>query len=395
MIFYSLILVPIIALWLWWPLHRPARRAFWWALTATMVLGALPALLILAMRQTTLSYHVIAHLQVASGWVLSAIVLSILLALLRDAAWLLTWKAKWRSLASALRQPLCTVAGVSLSLLVSAYGVVQALKVPEVRTQEITLPRLPAELDGLRVAVVSDIHASPINNARYVQGLVERTQTARPDLVVLPGDMVDGDVATQAANIAPLAQLQAPMGVWLAPGNHEYYSGYNAWAHEFRKLGLRYLENQTVLLPIRGRTLAVSGLGDPAYGRLSNQNSDPAVAEGLPPDIAAVQRQAQGADVHLLLAHQPKPAREYAQHDVDLQIAGHTHGGHIRGLDQWLVAPANNGFVRGLYEVGAMRLFVSSGAGLWAGFAVRLGVPSAIDLLILRAPNPSTVPATS
>ncbi|MEG3000552.1 MAG: metallophosphoesterase [Comamonas sp.] len=392
MIFYSLILVPIIALWLWWPLHRPARRAFWWALVATMVLGALPALLILAMRQTTLSYQVIAHLQVGSGLVLSAIVLSILLALLRDVAWLLSWKAGWRGLAQGLRQPLWTVTGAGLALLVSAYGVLQALKVPEVRTQEITLPRLPAELDGLRVAVIADIHASPVNNARYVQAIVERTQAAQPDLIVLPGDMVDGDVATQAANIAPLAQLQAPHGVWFAPGNHEYYSGYNAWAKEFRRIGLHYLENRTEKLNIRGRTLAVSGLGDPAYGRLSNQNDNPAVAEGLPPDIAAVQQQAQGADVHLLLAHQPKPARDYAQHGVDLQIAGHTHGGHIRGLDQLLIAPANNGFVRGLYDVGPMQLFVSSGAGLWAGFAVRLGVPSAIDLLVLRSPAASAKP---
>jgi hypothetical protein len=57
-------------------------------------------------------------------------------------------------------------------------------------------------------------------------------------------------------------------------------------------------------------------------------------------------------------------------------------------MDQWIVAPANDGFVRGLYEVGAMRLFVSSGAGLWPGFAVRLGVPSSIDVLVLRRAAP-------
>src|SRR2546429_7915087 len=59
----------------------------------------------------------------------------------------------------------------------------------------------------------------------------------------------------------------------------------------------------------------------------------------------------------------------------------HPHGGLIRGMAKWLVAPANDGFVRGEYEVGAMKLFVSAGAGLWAGFAVRLGVPASIDLL--------------
>lgn len=387
MIFYSLILVPIIALWLWWPLHRPARRTFWWALTATMVLGALPALLILAMRQTTLSYQVIAHLQVGSGLVLSAIVLSILLALLRDLAWLLSWKAGWRRLAQGLRQPLWTVAGAALALLVSAYGVLQALKVPEVRTQEITLPRLPAELDGLRVAVIADIHASPVNNARYVQALVDRTQAARPDLIVLPGDMVDGDVATSRPHVAPLAGLSARYGVWAAPGNHEYYSGYNAWMTEFRRLGLNLLENRTQLLSIKGSKLALSGIGDPVFGRTSPNNANPEQAEGIPPDVDAVAAQARkaGAAFHILLAHQPKFARDNADKGVNLQISGHTHGGLILGMDRWLVAPVNNGFVRGEYDIGNMKLLVSSGAGLWAGFAVRLGVAPRIELLTLVA----------
>ena len=237
---------------------------------------------------------------------------------------------------------------------------------------------------SLRVAVIADIHASPVNNAKYVQGIVDRTMAVKPDLIVLPGDMVDGDVATEAANIAPLSQLRAKYGVYSAPGNHEYYSGYNAWARVYRGLNLNYLENQTQRVKIKGRTLAISGVGDPAYGRLSNQNADPAVAEGLPPDIEAVAKQAKGADFHLLLAHQPKLAKQNAGYGVGLQISGHTHGGHIVGMDRWLVAPVNDGYVRGAYDVQRMKLFVSNGAGLWAGFAVRIGVPPRIDVLVLR-----------
>ncbi|MGB6095740.1 MAG: hypothetical protein WBF95_05505 [Comamonas thiooxydans] len=70
---------------------------------------------------------------------------------------------------------------------------------------------------------------------------------------------------------------------------------------------------------------------------------------------------------------------------MNLQISGHTHGGLILGMDRWLVAPVNNGFVRGEYDVGNMKLLVSSGAGLWAGFAVRLGVAPRIELLTLVA----------
>lgn len=269
-------------------------------------------------------------------------------------------------------------------MLVAGFGVTQALTIPQVREQEIAIANLPAEFDGLRIAVIADIHASPINDSHYVQGIVNRTLAANPDLIVLPGDMIDGDVKTEAKNIAPLSQLKAKYGVFSAPGNHEYYSGYDAWAQVYRALHLNYLENQTQRVKIKGRTLAVSGIGDPAYGRLSQQNADPRVPEGLPPDIESVAKQAKGADFHLLLAHQPKLARDNAAQGVGLQISGHTHGGHILGMDRWLVAPVNNGFVRGAYDVDRMKLFVSSGAGLWAGFAVRLGVPSAIDLLVLR-----------
>ncbi len=60
-------------------------------------------------------------------------------------------------------------------------------------------------------------------------------------------------------------------------------------------------------------------------------------------------------------------------------------GASVRGFDQWVVAPFNKGFVRGRYTVGDMTLFVSNGAGLWAGFTQRLGVPAAIDVLVLRS----------
>lgn len=387
MIFWAALLIPLFAFWLWLPLRRSHRRSFWWVYGATVLAGISPALLIAALRHTTVSFDLIAPLQPASGWLLAALVLAWLLAVLRDVLYGVLRLLGLPAAARATQAPRTTVAGVALALLVCGYGTFQGLQVPQVREHTVQLSRLPPELDGLRIAVLADIHASPVNNARYVQAVVERTNAAQPDLIVLPGDMVDGDAPTQAANIAPLAQLRAPFGVWSAPGNHEYYSGFDAWAQVYEELQLHYLTNHAQVLDIRGQRVAISGVGDPAYGRLSQQNRDPNVPEGMPPDVLTVAEQARaaGAQFHILLGHQPKMAPLYAPHGVDLQIAGHTHGGHIVGMDRWLVAPANAGFVRGLYDVGAMRLFVSSGAGLWAGFALRLGVPSAIDLLVLRA----------
>ena len=386
MVFMFALLAPVLSFWLWLPLFRQHRRAFWWCGALTTLCGIAPVLLIVLMRWDVFSYAWIAPLQVVSGGLFATLGMGVLWATVREVLWLVLRISQRPAAAGYLLQPRWTGHVVAALLLLNAYGLTQGTRLPAVQEREVVLPQLPAALDGLRIAVLSDIHATPVNNAAYVQALVERTNAAQPDMVVLPGDLVDGDAPTHAGNIAPLAKLQAPLGVWASPGNHEYYSGYDAWAAVYRRLGLHYLANEARVLEVRGHKLAVSGVGDPAYGRLSEQNTDPTVPEGVPPDIQTVAAQAQagGAEVHILLGHQPKMARSYAPYGIDLQIAGHTHGGHIIGMDRWIVAPANDGFVSGLYEVGPMRLFVSNGAGLWPGFAVRLGVPSSIDVLVLR-----------
>ncbi|WP_284214701.1 metallophosphoesterase [Comamonas jiangduensis] len=342
------------------------------------------------MRSDSMDFGLLSRLQLFSGGMLATIGMGLVFALVRDLLWLLARLMRSTQAACWIARPRWTAGFLAMALLLNGYGLTQGTQLPAVHEHEVTLPRLPPALDGLRIGVMADIHATPVNNAVYVQGLVDRLNAAQPDMVLLPGDLIDGDAPSQWGNIAPLAHLQAPLGVWSAPGNHEYYSGYNAWAKVFNRLNLNYLANQAQVLHVRGHTLAISGVGDPAYGRLSTHNTDPSVPEGVPPDIHAVASQIQaegGADIHILLGHQPKMARSYAPHGVDLQVAGHTHGGHIVGMDRWLVAPANDGFVRGLYDVGTMRLFVSAGAGLWPGFAVRLGVPPSIDVLVLRAPQ--------
>ena len=381
------LLAPLLSLWLWSPLIPSHRRAFWWCVAITTVLGTAPALLIYAMRNEVLDFGLLSHLQLVSGTLFAAIALGLVLCIVRDLLWLAV--RAWRGPRSAApwRRPRWTATGMVALVLLSTYGTIQGTRLPEVREHTVALPRLPAALDGLRIAVLADIHASPVNDASYVQTIVQRTLATTPDLIVLPGDMVDGDVATSRAHVAPLAALSARYGVWAAPGNHEYYSGYNAWMAEFRRLGLNLLENRMQLLNIKGSKLALSGIGDPVFGRTSPNNADPEVAEGVPPDVDAVAAQARkaGAPFHILLAHQPKFARDNAYKGVNLQISGHTHGGLILGMDRWLVAPVNNGFVRGEYDVGNMKLLVSSGAGLWAGFAIRLGVAPRIELLTLVA----------
>ena len=386
MLLVSLIL-PLLVFALWWPLTALSRAARWRRIGLSLLPALLLPLLILLWRSDLVGYATLSWLQVGAGWLIVLGMLLLLFVLLRTLGWGLhaglerllrrapgigqrRWHAPW-----------LTNTAVLLAAVVASAGIYNGLKLPQVRHSELAIAGLPEGLDGLRIAVLADLHITPAKGHARTQGIVERTLAAQPDLIVLPGDMVDGPVAVSGPMVAPLAGLQAPLGVWASPGNHEVYHDYADWMAFFAGLGLPVLENRAVRLQHQGAAFTVSGLGDLAARRPSAQ------AAGIPgPELAATLAQVDPASaLHLMLVHQPKLAREVAASgQVDLQLSGHTHGGHIIGMDRWLVAPANDGFVRDAYRIGEMTLFVSGGAGQWDGFTPRLGIEPRIDLITLR-----------
>jgi len=259
----------------------------------------------------------------------------------------------------------------------SLLGVWQAIRVPDVKNIEVTVPHLPAQMDGLRLVQLSDLHASRLLQAPWMQAVVEKTNALQPDLIVITGDLVDGTPQARAADVQPLQQLSARYGVFAIPGNHEYYVDYVHWLPAFEQLGLHMLLNEQVLVTHNGRQLVLAGITDKA-----------ASTSRLPlPDVAASLRDAPQDAPVILLSHRPIGALANARQGVGLQLSGHTHGGQILGphlLAQW----ANQGFVSGLYDVQGMQLYVSNGTGLWNGFPIRLGRAAEITHITLRAPAP-------
>lgn len=269
-----------------------------------------------------------------------------------------------------------------LIMLPTAYGVARAVEVPKVRDTTALLANLPPELDGLNLVQISDMHVSPLLREDWVGALVERINGLNADVIVFTGDLVDGLPAERADSVALLRKLKARHGIFACAGNHEYFGNFSAWMEQFADLGLTMLLNEHRVLGINGRELVLAGVTDIVAERFS-----------LPlPDVArALDGAPQGA-VRVLLDHRPGQAPYNAKAGIDLQLSGHTHGGHILGMDE-IVARFNNGFVRGWYNVKGMPLYVSSGAGLWNGFPVRLGVPPEIARVTLRrAPVTRPVP---
>lgn len=306
-----------------------------------------------------------------------ALLLTTVFVLLLDALCLLAWALRRRGALAAMRRPGVRPAVAAVALLLSGYGTWQAMAVPQVRQVEIAIEGLPEAFDGYRLLQITDLHASRLLTGDWVAEVVAAGNAQRPDLIVLTGDMVDGSPRARADDMRPLAALQAPDGVIAVTGNHEYYAQYREWMPALRALGMQVLENGHLAIRRGDAAVTLAGVTDPVAARY-----------GLPmPDIAAALAGADPAAPVILLEHRPGEARARAQAGVALQLSGHTHGGHILGMHR-LVQRANGGFVSGLYAVDGMALYVGNGAGLWPGFATRIGVPSEIALITLRAASP-------
>ena len=259
----------------------------------------------------------------------------------------------------------------------AAAGVWNGLKAPRVVEVELSVAGLPESLDGYRILQISDIHVSAAATRRRTEAVVRLANAAAPDLVCLTGDYADGMPAAQAANVAPLKELRARDGIYAVTGNHEFYFDYRGWMDVFDGLGVRFLVNECAF-PRPG--LAVGGVEDP----VGMQMLRPA------PDTAAAFAAATNGEFRVLLQHRPwidfealgLPPDETPR---DLQLSGHTHGGIAPGFAS-LIAQFNMGFVSGMYESAgpARRLYVSRGAGQWAGFPVRFFNDPEIAVFTLR-----------
>ncbi|WP_280469052.1 metallophosphoesterase [Nocardia cyriacigeorgica] len=246
-------------------------------------------------------------------------------------------------------------------------GTYNVLSGPAVKRMTVLLPKLPAEADGFRITLVSDLHVGPALGRSFTRRVVDTVNGTDPDLIAVAGDLIDGRVADLRSTVAPLADLRSRLGTYYVTGNHEYYSGADEWVEHVQQLGMRVLMNSRVELP--GFDLA--GVDD-VEGE----------AEGRGPDVAAALAGRDTTRACVLLAHQPVVIHEAVDHGVDLQLSGHTHGGQL--FPGNLIADLANPTLAGLERYGDTQLYVTRGAGAW-GPPVRVAAPSDITVLELRS----------
>ena len=254
----------------------------------------------------------------------------------------------------------------------SAMGLYNARQSPIVIKKDIPIRGLHQSLDGLTIAQISDFHVGPTVKKGFVRGVVNQVNALEPDIIAMTGDLVDGSVKYLAKEIAPIQDLSARIGKYFTTGNHEYYSGVDAWLDEVDRLGFTNLVDSHEVISNGKGAFTLGGVTDYRSRQIKPEHrSDPETAfSGAPENLPKI-----------LLAHQP--ASIFAAHraGVALQLSGHTHGGQFWPF-LYAVQLANP-YIAGLHDHDGTWIYVNRGAGYW-GPPLRIGVPSEITLLKLR-----------
>ena len=281
---------------------------------------------------------------------------------------------------------------------IGAYGFLIGRHDYRVHQVDLPVSGLPQELDGLRIAQLSDIHIGSYMSAAEVRRAVGLANELKPHLSVVTGDFVTGPNDPLESCISELARLQAPLGVWGCNGNHEIYAKAQERSAElFADHGMKLLRQENAEIGWRGAKFNLIGvdyqLARSFHGRrlIMLARTGALVRRDIP---------------NILLSHNPNSFPRAAELGIELMLTGHTHGGQVRVeiLDHDF-SPAHfmTPYVAGLYKrplgcdstlgdqevstatsaAPAALVYVNRGLGT-IGAPVRLGVPPEISLLTLR-----------
>jgi len=373
---FLLIALTVVGLLTFWLHRRLVVAPGWqtrWRYAVTLVLVALTALAVVTAAGglrwgTADDTRPVAA--VALSWLVVALYLSLALAATQLGAlalWLVTARERRAPLLRRFNRVTAPLAAVA-ALGVTAYGAVEASDPTITRTSH-TSAELPRAFDGTKVALVTDLHAGVVHGSDFARKVVDRVNAAEPDLVVLSGDVVDAPFERHRAEIAPLADLEAPLGVFAVTGNHEMYTGSTAqWVAEWKRLGITVLSNSSEVVSKGAETIRVAGVHDrEGTGEFA---PDPGRALGGTADAFT-----------LYVAHQPVMAEVSSDRGVDLQLSGHTHGGQVWPFD--LLVPLQQPMVEGFAVVDGVPVITSRGAGTW-GPPVRIAAAPEIPLITLK-----------
>jgi predicted MPP superfamily phosphohydrolase len=269
----------------------------------------------------------------------------------------------------------------------SLYGTYVGKNRLQVEEQVLFFPELPAALDGLSIAQISDIHAGVFMEEWELMPYIERVNELEPDITVVTGDIISWGTNYIQPAVNALGRLRAKQAVYAVTGNHDFSGNPDELCAQLEEAGVQALRNRWVTLGAGDSAEAayLAGVDDIWATKYFKKQSISLsrVLSGIPPD-----------GFKILLCHNPLIFDDAAQHGIHLTLSGHTHGGQMI-----FSFPSGHGFSParliyqrdyGLYRSGSSCLYINRGLGM-IGPPLRINCPREITRILLRrgAPAPT------
>jgi predicted MPP superfamily phosphohydrolase len=253
----------------------------------------------------------------------------------------------------------------ALTLALMIYGYIN-YRNPHIEHIEISVDK-PIEGNSLKIAAVSDVHLGYGTGKRALQRYIEMINRENPDVVLIAGDLIDNSIAPvrSARMHEELSQIKAPLGVYLALGNHEYISGVDACLEFLEQTPVKVVRDSVITLP---NGVQIAGRDD----KMNRQRLS----------LEEIVAQCNPSQPIILLDHQPYNLAEADAIGVDLQISGHTHHGQVFPLNVItnIMYEQSHGYRKWQHS----HIYVSSGLSLW-GPPFRIGTHS--DMAVITVKN--------
>ena len=237
-----------------------------------------------------------------------------------------------------------------------------------IRKMSVTLQDLPPELDGLRIAHLTDTHVGKFTKGKVLDELVAATNQLKADLVVFTGDLIDNTIRDLPAAVRMLQGIEQKL--FVIEGNHDLFDDPPGFERGVREGGITLLRNQAATIELRGVPVQILGL---VWNRGEQEMAQ---------DVDAISTLRDPEAFPILLAHHPHVFDHAARRGFPLTLAGHTHGGQFMLNRDIGAGSAMFRYWSGLYQQGKQALVVSNGAGNW--FPLRVNSPAEIIHLTLR-----------
>ena len=275
---------------------------------------------------------------------------------------------------------LCVLTPPAFTVLLTAVAEWQ-LNGFRIRRMTVTLPTLPAALDGMTIANVADTHTGRFTHGEILGRIATATNELNADLVLFAGDLINDSLAWLDDGIAMLKKIRGPLVV--IEGNHDLFEDPLEFRRRVRAAGLNFLVDEATTIEVRGVPVQILGMAWGTDSKRPSRRSEPQLADSA----EVVLKLRDPAAFQILLAHHPH-AWDYVS-GIPLTISGHTHGGQLMVTEHFGFGPAMFRYWSGLYtrKVGhaadeGEALVVSNGTGNW--FPLRTRAPAEIVHITLR-----------